>query len=159
MNETIQEIKNRTQAMWLDRPEDVSRMVGRNYETGKAFSCWAYCWGYLSNLCNELYMIFNFAKTGQGDLETHKLLLATRSRNYAGSFIACGHMRDCADTLKLAADAFDKVEDHAQLATLCRTLQRYLLQLSWWVDMELPWAEVSEFVDKRWHEEARAIVE
>ena len=68
-------------------------------------------------------------------------------------------MHDLTATLAEAADAFDAATSFEEFAKLCRYLQRYLLQLSFWVDMELPWAEVCEFVDKRWHETGNAIVE
>ena len=158
MEKLLAKIKERQDAMWLQRPDDVAKMVGRNYNTGKEFSCWAYCWGYLSNLSNELYMVYNIAKKEQGDLETHKMLCAARCEAYTASFIAAGHMDETAEILTESAEAFKTLTSFAELGKLCRTLQRYLMQLSFWVDMELPWAEVCEFIDKRWHEEDRAIV-
>lgn len=140
------------EGMWLERPEDVSRMVGRNFDTGKEFSCWAYCWGYLSNLGDLLYTLYGMANEGEGDVATLGALLARRCRAYADGFEAAGHMTDCSGMLREAADGFEAVADHAELARLARALQRYVMQLSFWVDMELPWAEVCEYVDRRWHE-------
>lgn len=154
MQDFAQELVARTDAMWLDCPADIDRLVGRNYDTGKEFSCWAYCWGFLSNLSDELYMVYQLGREGKGDLETYKMLVSERLRRLGGSFQASGHMEDTKKTLEEAADAFEKVETYEELATLARALQRYALQMSFWVDIELPWDEVCKLVDEKWHAKA-----
>ena len=134
MNEQLlAKIDVATQAMWTSKPADVARMVGRNFDTGKEFSVWAYSWGYLS-----------------------KALAARQCRRYADSFEHSAHMSDTYTLLREAAEGFERVEDHAGFAKLARTLQRFLMQMSFWIDIELPWAEVCSFIDKRWHDEAAA---
>lgn len=140
--------------MWLKKPEDIHRMVGRNYDTGKEFSVWAYTWGFLSNLSDLLNTVHVRAKAGEGDVATLATLMADMCRNYANSFNHNSHMYDCEALLNESADAFEKVETPEELATLTRALQRYVIQLSFWVDMELPWAKVSELVDAEWHKES-----
>lgn len=157
MNEALlSKIDDATQAIWMDKPADVARMVGRNYETGKEFSVWAYAWGYLSNLGDLMYEYFQLGNAGTGDLETLKLLAARQCRRYSASFEHAAHMSDTYTLLLEAADGFEAVEDHAAFAKLARTLQRYLMQVSFWVDIELPWAEICAFVDERWHQTAQA---
>jgi hypothetical protein len=63
-------------------------------------------------------------------------------------------MNDLASLLEEAAAGFDSATTYEELSRLSRTLQRYVMQLSFWVDIELPWAEVSELVDKKWHKKA-----
>ena len=68
VEELIAKIKANEQAMVLDRPDDVAKLIGRNYNTGKEFSCWAHCWSYLYNFSSSLYMTYLLAKEQQGDL-------------------------------------------------------------------------------------------
>ena len=150
--ELLSKISAATQGIWLDRPTDVDRMVGRNYDTGKEFSVWAYSWGYLSNLGDLMYEYFQVGNAEEGDLATLKMLAARQCRRYAGNFEHSAHMSDCYTLLREAADGFEAVSSHAEFAQLARTLQRYLMQLSFWVDIELPWAEVSTYIDTVWHE-------
>lgn len=154
MDELLEKIGGATLEMWLDRPQDVGRMVGRNYATGKEFAVWAYCWGYLGNLGDWLYSLHGISEKREGDVGTLGLLYAQRCREYASIFRATGHMEDLASLLEDAAVGFESAKAHEELSQLSRTLQRYVMQLSFWVDIELPWAEVSELVDKRWHEES-----
>lgn len=152
--ELLVKIGDATQAIWLDRPADVDRMVGRNFDTGKEFSVWAYSWGYLSNLGDLMYEYFQVGNAGEGDLATLKMLAARQCRRYAESFEHSAHMSDCYTLLREAAEGFEAVGSHEAFAKLARTLQRYLMQLSFWVDIELPWAEVSTYVDDVWHQRA-----
>ena len=157
MNEQLlAKIDAATQAMWTSKPADVARMVGRNFDTGKEFSVWAYSWGYLSNLGDLMYEYFQLGNEGTGDLATLKALAARQCRRYADSFEHSAHMSDTYTLLREAAEGFERVEDHAGFAKLARTLQRFLMQMSFWIDIELPWAEVCSFIDKRWHDEAAA---
>ena len=150
----IAKIAEATQSIWTERPEDVDRMIGRNYETGKEFSVWAYSWGYLSNLGDLMYEYFQVGNAGEGDLETLKFLAARQCRRYSGSFEHSAHMSDTYTLLLEAAEGFERVGSHAEFAKLARTLQRFVMQMSFWVDIELPWAEVSVFIDNRWHGKA-----
>lgn len=152
-HELVTTLHDATQSIWLERPADIDRMVGRNYNTGKEFSVWAYSWGYLSNLGDLMYEYFQVGNAEEGDLTTLKFLAARQCRRYAESFEHSAHMSDCYTLLRSAAEGFETVASHAEFAQLARTLQRYLMQLSFWVDIELPWAEVSTFIDKTWHEQ------
>lgn len=150
----VEKIAAATQSIWTERPADVDRMIGRNYDTGKEFSVWAYSWGYLSNLGDLMYEYFQLGTAGEGDLTTLKLLAARQCRRYSGSFEHSAHMSDTYTLLLEAADGFERVGSHAEFAKLARTLQRFVMQVSFWVDIELPWAEVSTFVDAHWHGKA-----
>lgn len=152
-NELLTTLRDATQSIWLDRPADIDRMVGRNFDTGKEFSVWAYSWGYLSNLGDLMYEYFQVGNAGEGDLATLKFLAARQCRRYAESFEHSAHMSDCYTLLRSTAEGFEAVASHAEFAQLARTLQRYLMQLSFWVDIELPWAEVCSFIDTTWHEQ------
>ena len=152
LEELLTQINAATQSIWLDRPADIDRMVGRNFNTGKEFSVWAYSCGNLSNLGDLMYEYFQIGNAGEGDLATLKLLAARQCHRYAENFEHSAHMSDCYTLLRSAANGFEEVASHAEFAKLARTLQRYLMQLSFWVDIELPWAEVSTYVDTVWHE-------
>jgi hypothetical protein len=148
----IAEVKAATQDMWMDKPADVLRLIGRNFETGKEFACWAYCWGYLSNLGDALNLLYTFAENEEGDLATMEHNMAERCRGYAGSVVAAGHMTDLAALLERAADIAPTIGDYATFAKFARALELYVVQLSFWVDIELPWAEVAKDFDAVCHE-------
>ena len=154
MDALIARIDAAVAAMWVDRPADVERMVGRNYDTGKEFSVWTYTWGYLGNLADQMYEYAQMGRAGEGDLATLRALAARQCRRYAGSLEHTAHMEDAKAVLEAVADGFEGTAcgDHATFAVLANKCQRYLRQLSFWVDIELPWAAVSELVDARWHE-------
>jgi hypothetical protein len=152
--ELVSTLHDATYDMWLTKPEDVRRMVGRNFDTGKEFSVWAYIWGYLGNLSDLLNLVYDLTATGEGDLGTYKTLLAANCRALAGTFNHTAHMYDCEALLNDAADTFEALKTFEELRSLARALQRYAIQLSFWVDMELPWAKVSELVDGEFHKTA-----
>lgn len=153
MDDLIKKLDAATKAMWMERPTDVERMVGRNFDTGKEFSVWVYTWGDLGNLGDLLYEYYQIGLSGSGDLVTVRTLASRQCVRYASALKNTAHLNDCVAILDEAAEAFKGVGDFEDLARLSRHLQRYVMHLSFWVDMELPWPEVSELVDQRWHQD------
>lgn len=137
--------------IWTSRPADIDRMVGRNFDTGRGFSAWAYAWGNLNNLGDLLYGYWLMVREGEGDLATLKLVAARQCRDYADMFSHMTHMADVEEMLLEAARAFETAQGRDAFAQDLRALQRYIVHMSFWVDIELPWAEVSELVDAAWH--------
>lgn len=154
MTDMVERLHEAEQGIWLDRPEDVERMVRRNYDTGKEFSVWAYTWGYLGNLGDVLYDCQQVAKEDgpEADARVLSRFMGRQCTRVAGALEHAAHMDDCCQILREAAAAFDEVSSFPELKKLARALQRYLMQLSFWVDMELPWAKVCALVDREWHE-------
>lgn len=159
MSDLTVELNQKLQNIWLDRPDDVSRLIGRNYNTGREFPVWVYSFSYLEALSGILNTYASLARNHEGDLETLKKLASTQTRFYSDSggddsegFRRIAHMEDVSDLLEKAAVEFENVDNYEDFAGLARALQRYILQLHFWVDIEFPWDEVSERLDRYWHQ-------
>ena len=159
VDELVALLKRREQEIWLDKPADIRRLVGRNYHTGREFPVWFYSLAYLEGLSVTLNTYNALARKHEGDLKTLTGLAALQTRYYSDSggedsegFRRIAHLNDTADLLEQAADRFDHIDDWDDFARLTKALQRYLLQLKFWVDIEFPWKPVSEQVDRYWHE-------
>lgn len=48
--------------------------------------------------------------------------------------------------LDTGRDLYAQVETHEQFAALTRATERYLVQLQFWVDRQIPWPAISDLV-------------
>ena len=75
-------------------------------------------------------------------------LEGTRSQptRYSGQFDTTAKMDDAVAILARAGECFGDVCDLATFRDLARGLERYLVQLMFWVDRQIPWSAVSDLV-------------
>lgn len=159
VDELSARLRRATQDMWLEKPDDIKLLVGRNYHTGREFPVWVYSIGYLDALNGLLSTYQAMAKRHEGDLKTLAGLAAKQARFYSDSggddsegLARIAHLYDTAALLADAADVFDSISTFEEFFELTHALQRYILQLKFWVDIEFPWKQVSEYVDSYWHD-------
>ena len=55
-------------------------------------------------------------------------------------------MDDTTAILAHSRDLYAQVETHEQFAALTRATERYLVQLQFWVDRQIPWPAISDLV-------------
>lgn len=65
---------------------------------------------------------------------------------FSGAFDVTGKMDDTTAILAHSRDLYDQVETHDQFAALTRATERYLVQLQFWVDRQIPWPAISDLV-------------
>ena len=158
VQDAIATLKSEEQKIWVTPPDDVKRLIGRNYDTGREFPVWFYALGYLEGLIVTFNTLHAKGKAQQGDLETLKDWAVTQALYYSDAtptsegFRRLGHLEDVSDNLELAAKAYSSVDGWEDFTALTKALQRYLLQYKFQIDIAFPWAQVSELVDRVWHE-------
>ena len=145
----VEDLLKSTADMWMHPPQDVRRMQARNAETGREFPVWCHVYGDLKNLADLLYDAL-VADVDDVPPVSGAFLRRTLTR-YAGGLSRIGHLTDCADVLEQASEHVPLVYGSpAERRRFLRILQRYLLQLLFWVDMSFPWAQVSSLVHEQW---------
>lgn len=137
--------------MICNEPEDIERLRARKLDTGREFAVWEYTVGYCMNFSDQLALLraqADAAARGEepGDLATLVCVAAHLCEWYAGSFDVTGKMDDAVAILGRAGACFAKVTDLAGFSDLCRGVERYLVQLLFWVDRQIPWSAVSDLV-------------
>ena len=65
---------------------------------------------------------------------------------FSGAFDVTGKMDDTTAILAHSRDLYAQVETHEQFAALTRATERYLVQLQFWVDRQIPWPAISDLV-------------
>lgn len=146
--ELLSEIDLALDKIWLDQPADIQKMLSRNVDNGKNFSVWTYCYGHTEALAATVYNYYLWGKQHKGDLDTIKMIAAEEMRRYAGIMKIYYYMDNMSGLLEKAAAGYEQAESYEDFALLSRTLQHYLVQMSYWVDISIPWDKVSAAFSK-----------
>ena len=134
--------------MMCEEPRDIDLLRRRKLDTGREFAVWEYTVGYCMNASDVLSLLRVQASEADApaDLETLKSTAERICDWYAGSFKVTGAMDDAFAILCRCRDLYPAVEDTEQFCALTRATERYLVQLLFWVDRQLPWPAVSDLV-------------
>ena len=144
MNELIREINSRLKDAQFRRPTDIDRMLARKGARGQNFTINMYCQGDTNAMAYFMFILYTYAKEDRGDLETLK--------NLASDFLSFQGNRfkeyyQMWDSLKVSMDsalAFKDIRTNAEFCELARAVQSYFGQLAYWVDLVMPWDEMSK---------------
>lgn len=147
----VRVLEDELEAIWLRRPDEIDRMVERNAQTGREFGVWAYAWGEAVTLADFLRVLLGMAYEREGSVRTLRAVAARELRFFSPIFRDSAHMAHVSELLEEAAGAYGEVVSFAEFYALTRAVQRYLVQLSFWLDMELPWDGVSALVHRAWN--------
>ena len=156
--ELLTEINLALEKIWLDQPADIAKMLSRNVDNGKNFSVWTYCYGHTEALASVGYTYYLWGKQHKGELETIKTIATDEMHRYAGIMKIYYYMDDMSGLLDKASEAYAQVESYEEFALLSQTLQHYLVQMSYWVDMSIPWDKVSAAFSQIMKEQAAKTV-
>ena len=119
--------------MMLEEPRDIDYMRRRKLDTGREFAVWNFTVGYCMNAADALSLLRAQANENASDW-------------FSGAFDVTGKMDDTTAILAHSRDLYAQVETHEQFAALTRATERYLVQLQFWVDRQIPWPAISDLV-------------
>lgn len=136
--------------MMLEEPRDIDYMRRRKLDTGREFAVWNFTVGYCMNAADALSLLRaqanENANDGTADLATIKNSAARLCDWFSGAFNVTGKMDDATAILAHSRDLYAQAETHEQFAALTRATERYLVQLQFWVDRQIPWPAISDLV-------------
>ncbi|OUN86997.1 hypothetical protein [[Collinsella] massiliensis] len=137
--------------MVCNEPEDIERLRARKLDTGREFAVWEYVMGYCMNFSDQICVLRTQADAvarGEepGDAATLARSMQRLCAWYSGQFDTTAKMDDAVAILAHAGECFGGVCDLAAFSDLARGLERYLVQLMFWVDRQIPWSAVSDLV-------------
>lgn len=137
--------------IWLERPVELDDMVERNATTGRELGVWAYAWGELVNLSDMLLVLMRMARQKNGGVRTLRAVAAEQCRFFSEVFGSSAHMVDTRLILAEAASYLEGTETYEAFVELVRAVQLWVLQMSFWCDMELPWDVMSRTLHEAWN--------
>lgn len=137
--------------MVCSEPEDMARLRARKTDVGREFAVWEYTVGYCMNFSDQLSLLRTQADAAERGEEPGDLATLARAAErlcgwYAGSFDVTGKMDDAVAIIGRCGQCFPEARSLAEFRDLCRGLERYLVQLLFWVDRQIPWSAVSDLV-------------
>ena len=142
--------------IWLERPVELDDMVKRNATTGRELGVWAYAWGELVNLSDMLLVLMRMARQKNGGVRTLRAVAAEQCRFFSEVFGSSAHMVDTRLILAEAASYLEGTETYEAFVELARAVQLWVLQMSFWCDMELPWDVMSRTLHEAWNPDVPA---
>ena len=137
--------------MVCSEPQDIERLRARKQDTGREFAVWEYVMGYCMNFSDQICVLraqVEAAERGEepGDTATLARSMQRLCTWYSGQFDTTAKMDDAVAILARAGECFGDVRDLVTFCDLARGLERYLVQLMFWVDRQIPWSAVSDLV-------------
>lgn len=136
--------------MMLEEPRDIDYMRRRKLDTGREFAIWNFTVGYCMNATDALSLLraqaTENANGDTADLATLSNSAARLCDWFSGAFNVTGKMDDTTAILAHSRDLYAQVESHEQFAALTRATERYLVQLQFWIDRQIPWPAISDLV-------------
>lgn len=136
--------------MMLEEPRDIDYMRRRKLDTGREFAVWNFTVGYCMNAADALSLlraqVNENANDSTADLATINNSAARLCDWFSGAFDVTSKMDDTTAILAHSRDLYAQVETHEQFAALTRATERYLVQLQFWVDRQIPWPAISDLV-------------
>ena len=146
-NTLLTEMRIRCETAHLEQPLDIRRMLAHNREIGKNFTAVTFAMGDTNNVTYFLDTLNAMAVSGAGNLETLKDLAVRQLTFYAYRYLNYYAMNDLHTILIKFAFAIERAQDHGELSVYLRSLQTYTGQMSYWIDLALPWAKLAKYYD------------
>jgi hypothetical protein len=91
-----------------------------------------------------LYMLYSFGVQKKGDLATLKKIAAELLSFQATRFKVYYKMDDSEAISLQTAEAVKTAETYEEFAEIVKAIQLYYGQLSYWVDLAIPWSELAK---------------
>lgn len=150
-NELAASLRVLADDMVCSEPQDIERLRARKQDTGREFAVWEYVMGYCMNFSDQICVLraqVEAAERGEepGDTATLARSMQRLCTWYSGQFDTTAKMDDAVAILARAGECFGDVRDLVTFCDLARGLERYLVQLMFWVDRQIPWSAVSDLV-------------
>lgn len=150
-NELAASLRVLADDMVCSEPQDIERLRARKQDTGREFAVWEYVMGYCMNFSDQICVLraqVEAAERGEepGDTATLARSMQRLCTWYSGQFDTTAKMDDAVAILARAGECFGDVRDLVTFCGLARGLERYLVQLMFWVDRQIPWSAVSDLV-------------
>ena len=144
MEKLLQDFEAYIEKAQFQRPADMDRLLRHNSERGKNLAICVFFHGDSEAGGSVLYSYYSMAKRREGDLETLKKLTAEYLSFHAARFLNYYTMTDGHELLTRAAAAVPQIADFDQYIRFVNTIQHFFVELTFWVDICIPWAEASE---------------
>ena len=139
----LAEAASYSDATWLDVPADIRRMLKKNLELDKNLATSCFAFGDTHNLKDDMWRLYRWGKEGAGDLDTLKMVGCERLSSEAKVFVDYYGFTDAAALLEHASKALAEAPDHEALSKVAYAIEHCLVGLHYWVDISIPWAELS----------------
>lgn len=129
--------------VWLERPQDIDRLLKKNLDIDKNLATCCFAFGTTSDVKDEAWRWYRWGKEGKGDLRTLAALASEFLRGQAQTFEVYFGFTDAASLLLSAASAMGSVTSHDELKRVSYELNHCMMLLHYWCDICIPWAELS----------------
>jgi len=139
----VREINTKVEQAWMSPPKDMARMNARRGAKGSNLTIAVYAQGDTNSAAYYLYMVYTMATEKRGNLETLKDLASAFCSFLGIRFQEYYHMEDAELLSMRTALAIKDVGTHEELAEVLQAIQHYYGQLAYWIDLAIPWSELS----------------
>ena len=149
MNTTLlTEMRIRCETAHLEQPLDIQRMLEHNRAIGRNLTVVTFAMGATNNLTYFLDALCRMTRTEKGDFSTLRELVSSQLAFYGYRYLNYYAMNDFHTLLLKFALAVKDAENFEELYAYLRSIQTYAGQMSYWIDLAIPWSGLARKYDE-----------
>lgn len=145
MRDLLKEIQKETKKIWINKPEDINLMLVRKGPRGYNFTVCDYAAGATNAIVYFFHCIrITLKKEETVDLKTLIALTCNLLNIEASRYRRYYNMRTSPELIEKVVDILrNKVKSVDEFSEILDTLTIYIGKLNYWLDLEVPWHELS----------------
>jgi galactokinase len=148
-DEIYNKLKENCEAIWMEKPADVTRTRNRKGPRGQNFTIISYTESETRALVDSLYNMRVTANQENVDVLTLAKTTANLINFLGSRYTRYYNMVDTPQLFKETAEVLEKeVKTKEQFIKLLEPLTSYVGKLNYWYDYEIPWDELGDEFSK-----------
>ena len=148
MEKYLQELSAYLDTLWIEMPSDIVEIRKRNRVDGLNYGVVSLAYCDMEAADATIYQLICMVIAKQGDLATI-IMMAKNVMNWnSGGMSGSYDMAKGCALLTEASTMIDQCSDFESLETLLRLLHRFFIHMTYWLDLIMPWAELSRVYDE-----------
>lgn len=144
MKTFIDKMTNYNESIRLRIPNDITALNQKNKDIEKNFSVMILAYCDMEAADTSLFQLITMIQNHQGDLFTLKVMAHKIIDWNIGGFQSSYDMLEGANVLSEAKQYIDICEGHKELGELLEVIHRYFITITYWIDLSIPWSELSK---------------
>lgn len=136
------ELFEKSRALQLDRPSDLSRLQKRMGTRNQNGSIEIYAYIDLSSTVDLLFQLEKAALNEDYELKTVIKIAVDWLEFIASRAVPCFQLEDLSGIIQQVITELKAYDDRKKTADLLRATEHYVSQIRYWLDLEFPWPEV-----------------
>ncbi|MEG0958910.1 MAG: hypothetical protein RSC93_09490 [Erysipelotrichaceae bacterium] len=144
MNNFINEMKEYNELIRLNMPKDIDNLMNRNRDVEKNYGVMVLAYCDFEAADAAIFQLIEIAQDQHADLTTLKMVASHIIDWNIGGFKSSYNLYEGARLLIKGKEYLSNCSTMKEFVDLLEVMHRYFITITYWIDLKLPWAELSK---------------